>query len=120
MVTGHAIVGTAQFFVIFQVRRALVFRPVTYAFGKNAGKKERMVSDVGSNVEAGVVVRRLQRRQHFKKAVQRFGSGPHDAARVFNPRIFRQHFSHVVRHDAVFDAGTFEHVANEHVKIKVS
>ena len=60
MITGHAVVGTAQFFVIFQVRRALVFRPVTYAFRKNAGKKERMVSDVGSNVEAGVVVRRLQ------------------------------------------------------------
>ena len=79
-----------------------------------------MVPDVGADVEAGGVVCRLQRLQHFKKVVQRLGLAWHDATRVLDARIFSQDFRDVISNNAVMDAEPFEHVADEHVKVKVS
>ena len=40
MVARDAEVGAAQFLVIFQIRRAFVFGPVTDAFRENAGQEK--------------------------------------------------------------------------------
>ena len=79
-----------------------------------------MVSDMRADEKAGVVIHLLERGDHFEKVIQRFGFAAQHAAGVFNPGIFGEHFSDIIRDLTVRNARAFEHVPDEHVKVKVT
>ena len=69
--------------------------------------------------KAGVVVHLLERGDHFKKVIERFGFAAQHATSVFDPGVFREHFRDIIRDLTVFNAGAFKDMADEHVKVKV-
>src|SRR3954466_10772431 len=118
MVAGDPVIGLSNAFVVTEVRETLPLSAISDPLREDSGKKERVVADVGANVEAGSVIRRLERGQHFEKVVQWILLARHAAASSFEVGVFRQEFGGVVRHFSIVNSSALEHVADDDEEIQ--
>src|SRR5262249_43195554 len=94
------------------------FGAETNSIGKNSGQKERVISDVRADVKARAIVRRLKRRKHFKKIIQRAGLIGKHASPLLRPGKFRQHFGDVISDLSIVNVRAAKNVPHENVEIK--
>src|SRR5687767_1333633 len=105
-------------FIISQVRKAFLLRAITNPLWKNAGEKERMISNVRANIKLVAIIRGLQRREHLKEIIQRRILPGNPATRALKIGIFRQQLRGVIRHVAIIDTRLLQHIADNHEKVK--
>src|SRR2546428_7700091 len=56
VVARDAVACSPQFFAVLQARRTAVLRAVADVTGKNSGQKERLVANVRTDEETGVII----------------------------------------------------------------
>src|SRR4051812_9566276 len=71
MVASDPEIHPAKLFVIHQIRKTSSFSAVANVLRENAGKEQRLIPDVRSNVKTGWTIGRLQCSEHFKKVIER-------------------------------------------------
>lgn len=118
MIAGDTEILLSECFVVAEVRKALLLGAVTDALREDAGKKERVVSDVRADVKAGTIVSSAQGGEHFEKIIERGILARNAAAGAFEIGIFCEHFGGVVRHVAIIDAGLLEDVSGDDEEVK--
>ena len=120
MFASEPVMGAAEFLVIPDARKTPRLGAELDSPRKHAGEKQGLVADVRAQLKAGPVIRGLQRRDHFKKIVERSGPAGNNALRAGRFGKGDQHFRHVVGQRAVIQVRAFECVADEHVKIEAA
>lgn len=118
MFARHAVLSPAQFLVVAQAGEAAGFGAVPDAFGKNAGKKKRMVADVGANQKAGSFIGCLKRGEHLEEIIQRMALAGDGALGAAGFRKRGKNFRNVVGKGAVLKVRAFKNVAHQDVEIE--
>ena len=120
MVARHAVLRAANALVVPQIRKTTRLRSKPNSFRENAGQKQRMIAHVKPNEEARPVICLFERRQHFKKILERIALARQNAFGPLGAGKFCQHFRYVIGHTPVENVRATKNVSDQDVKIEAA